>query len=50
MQIRQIHLTLRLLSVQKPSSTPSFILPRVAGEEEVGGLNSLNILNVLNFV
>ena len=27
-------------------STPSFILPRVAGEERGGGLNDLNALNV----
>jgi len=27
---------------------PSFILPRVAGEERGGGLNGLNGLNVLN--
>src|SRR3972149_4231960 len=28
--------------------TPSFILPRVAGEERGGGLNGLNVLSDLN--
>jgi hypothetical protein len=27
--------------------TPSFILPRDAGEERGGGLNRLNVLNVI---
>jgi hypothetical protein len=31
-----------------PFNSPTSFLPRVAGEDEAGGLNNLNGLNVLN--
>ena len=38
----------KLFNRYAPFNFPSFILPRIAGEERGGGLNDLNGLNVLN--